>query len=242
MPPSSGHTYLVPDRRRLTILVLLASLLVASALCVATVQVRIRHSHDTSYRFLDWNLFLAWIPLAFALAAHESAGRRRAYLTVPFGLLWLLFFPNAPYVLTDFIHLQQSPTTPLWYDGLMISSFAWTALILGFVSLYLMQTVWRQAAGGFIAWCGVIGALALGSLGVYIGRYVGYNSWDALLHPLQVARVIHAHLEDPFHQPRLEESLLVLTGFLTIAYSAFYCVTSLRLNIQRRELGRPDHA
>jgi len=230
------------DRRRLTIPVLLLSLLVASALCVATVEVRIRHSHDTAYRFLDWNLFLAWIPLALALAAHRASFRRRPYLTVPLGLLWLLFFPNAPYVLTDFIHLQDSTTTPLWYDGLMISSFAWTALILGFVSLYLMQTIWRQAVGGFLAWCGVIAALALASLGVYIGRYVGYNSWDALLHPFQVARVINAHLENPFHQPRLEESLGILTGFLTIAYSAFYCVTSLRFTIQRRELSGPDHA
>ena len=63
------------------------------------------------------------------------------FLTFALGTLWLLFFPNAPYMLTDFIHLRQSPTTPLWYDGLMISSFAWTALLLGFVSLYLMQPI-----------------------------------------------------------------------------------------------------
>jgi uncharacterized membrane protein len=233
----------MPDRRRLTLLLLVLSLLVASALCVATVELRIRHSHDPSYRFLDWNLFLAWIPLVFALAAHAASGRRRGYVTVPFGLLWLLFFPNAPYMLTDFIHLQESSTTPLWYDGLMISSFAWTALVLGFVSLYLMQTIWRRAVGSLMGWIGVIGALALGSLGVYIGRFVGYNSWDALLHPVQVARVINAHLENPFHQPRLEESVIVLTGFLTIAYTAFYSLTSLRLDTsRRRQLTGRDHA
>jgi uncharacterized membrane protein len=221
------------DGRLRSTLALLLSLLVASALCVATVEVRIRHSHDSSYRFLDWNLFLAWIPLALALAAHASSRRGHGLLTFPLGMLWLLFFPNAPYMLTDFIHLRQSPTTPLWYDGLMISSFAWTALLLGFVSLYLMQTTWHRAAGAIVGWVGVIGALALGSLGVYIGRFVGYNSWDALLHPTEVARLIKAHLDNPLHNPRLEEALVVLTGFLTAAYAAFFTATSLHLNTQR---------
>ncbi len=212
---------------------LLLWLLVASALCAATVEVRIRHSHDDAYRFLDWNLFLAWVPLAFALAAHASSGRRYSLLTFPFGLLWLLFFPNAPYMLTDFIHLHQTPTAPLWYDGLMISSFAWTALLLGFVSLYLMHTIWRRTTGGLIAWTGVIGALALASVGVYIGRFVGYNSWDALLHPHQVGHLINTRLnENPLHNPRLEESLVVLTGFLTVAYAVFYGATGLYLNAQ----------
>ncbi len=194
------------ERRLRTTVALVLSLLVASALCVATVEVRIRHSHDASYRFLDWNLFLAWIPLALALAAHASYRRGHRVLTVPLGMLWLLFFPNAPYMLTDFIHLRQSPTTPLWYDGLMISSFAWTALLLGFVSLYLMQTIWHRAAGALLGWVGVIGALALGSLGVYVGRFVGYNSWDALLHPIAVARLVKkAHLDDPFHDPRTQQ-------------------------------------
>ena len=136
----TGHTYVMRVQLR-TILALVLSLLVASALCAATVEVRIRRSHGPAYRFLDWNLFLAWIPLALALAALASSRHGRGFLTFVLGILWLLFFPNAPYMLTDFIHLRQSPTTPLWYDGLMISSFAWTALLLGLVSLYLMQTI-----------------------------------------------------------------------------------------------------
>lgn len=228
------------DRRPPTIAALLLSLLVASALCAATVEIRIRHSHHDAYRFLDWNLFLAWVPLAFALAANASSHRRHSLLTFPLGLLWLLFFPNAPYMLTDFIHLHQSPTAPLWYDGLMISSFAWTALLLGFVSLYLMQTVWRRSAGALIAWICVIAALALASIGVYIGRFVGYNSWDALLHPHQVWHLISTKLdENPLHNPRLEESLVALTGFLAVAYAAFYSATGLHLNTQsRRPTGR----
>lgn len=228
----------VRDRTALTFAALLLSLALASALCVAAVEFRIRHTHGSSYRFLDWNLFLAWIPLTLALAAHACSRHRQPVLTSVLGVLWLLFFPNAPYMLTDFIHLQQSTTTPLWYDGLMISSFAWTALLLGFVSLYVMQTIWRRAAGAAVAWSAVVGALALGSLGVYIGRFVGYNSWDALLHPVGLARLLRNQFHDPLHDGRLDGTVVVLTGFLVVAYAAFYAATNLQLNSQRRPPGR----
>jgi uncharacterized membrane protein len=221
-----------PERRRLGLASLILGLAIASVLCVSLVQLRSRYGGE-SFRFLDWNLFLAWAPLAFALGAYQSARHRFYVATAPLGVAWLLFFPNAPYMLTDFIHLQQSPPTPLWYDGLMLSAFAWTALLLGFVSLYLMQAVWRRAAGTLAGWVGVVAVLALGSLGVYIGRFVGLNSWDALLHPNRVADVIKSQLRDPLHRPRLAESLVVLTSFLTVAYAVFSSSAGLRLQVER---------
>jgi len=143
-------------------------------------------------------------------------------------------------MLTDFIHLRESSTTPLWYDGLMISSFAWTALLLGFVSLYVMQTIWRRAVGAVAAWLAVVAALALGSLGVYIGRFVGYNSWDALLHPVVLARLLDAQLRDPFQDPRLEETVVVLTSFLAVAYAAFYSAANLHLSGRSLSGGPPN--
>ena len=79
---------------------------------------------------------LAWVPLVLALAASACAQRRLWPLAGGLGVLWLLFFPNAPYMLTDFIHLRQTVETPLWYDALMLSSFAWTGLLLGFASVH----------------------------------------------------------------------------------------------------------
>jgi uncharacterized membrane protein len=165
----------VRDRRALTIPALLA----ASALCVATVALREHHTGSDFYRFLIWNLVLAWVPLVLALAAYASARRGARGTSVAFGVLWLLFFPNAPYLLTDFIHLRETPATPLWYDALMLASFAWTGLVLGYASLYLMQMIWQRAVGT-LSWLGVVAALALASLGVYVGRFLGFNSWDAL--------------------------------------------------------------
>jgi len=215
------------DRRALAIPALLA----ASAFCVATVAWREHHTGSDFYRFLIWNLVLAWVPLVLALAAYASARRRASGVTVAFGLMWLLFFPNAPYLLTDFIHLQETPTTPLWYDALMLASFTWTGLVLGYASLYLMQMIWERAVGA-LSWLGVVSALALASIGVYVGRFLRFNSWDALVRPRRLAQVINANLENPLQHPRLIASLLILTAALTIGYLIVYSAAGTRLELQ----------
>jgi len=216
----------VRDRRGLTI----AALLAASALCVATVAVREHHSGSDFYRFLVWNLVLAWVPLVFALAAYAGARRGASVASFVFGVLWLLFFPNAPYLLTDFIHLQETPTTPLWYDALMLASFAWTGLLLGYASLYLMQMIWERAVGA-LSWLGVVAVLALASFGVYVGRFLRFNSWDALVRPRRLAQVIHANLENPLQHPRLIASLVALTASLTIGYLIVYGAAGTQLEL-----------
>jgi len=220
----------VRDRRALAI----PALLIASTLCVATVEYRGHHTGDAMYRFLVWNLFLAWIPFACALGAYVLARRRSGPGVVVLGVLWLLFFPNAPYMLTDFIHLGESPAAPLWYDALMLASFAWTALVLGFASLYLMQMIWQRAVGPGVAWLGVLGALLLASFGVYLGRFLGFNSWDALVRPRQILDVIGNDLENPFEHPRLFASLIALTASLTVAYTILYSFAGVRMELERR--------
>ena len=111
----------------------------------------------------------------------------------------------------------------------MLSAFAWTGLLLGFVSLLLMQTIVRKATNSSIAWVGAIGALALASFGIYLGRFELLNSWDALLHPIRVAHLV-LRQDGPLH-PQLEGSLLALTVCLTIAYLAFFSTTVLRLEL-----------
>jgi hypothetical protein len=149
---------------------LIAALAGASALSVAALLVEIGETGSSFYRFLVWNLFLAWVPLAAALACYGFA-RVRAYgLAVGAGVVWLLFFPNAPYMLTDYVHIREiHPTSPVWWDALMLSSFVWTGLMLGFASLFLMQSVWRAHVGRISSWLLVVLALALASFGVYLG-------------------------------------------------------------------------
>jgi uncharacterized membrane protein len=160
-------------------------------------------------------------PVPVGTAAYASARRRNQIATAAYSVLWLLFFPNAPYLLTDFIHLQESQTTPLWYDALMLASFAWTGLVLGFASLYLMQVIWDRVVSPFWSWLGVIGALGLASFGVYLGRFLRFNSWDALVRPRRIAHVIATEIDNPFGNPRLVVAML-LTAALTIGYLLVY--------------------
>jgi hypothetical protein len=138
------------SRRRLaTILGLFA----ASLFCVALVVVRDVHTGNLDFRYLIWNLFLAWIPFALAVFVYDRWRRRRGgLLLLALGVLWLLFFPNAPYIATDFVHLQHDPLAPYWYDAVTIAAFAWMGVLLGFASLYLMQTVVRQWRGAVAGW------------------------------------------------------------------------------------------
>ena len=204
----------------------IAALLAASILCVGLLELRIRETGDGFYRFLVWNLFLAWVPLAFATAAYARSRRGLDPVVLALLVPWLLFFPNAPYLLTDFIHLAEGPA-PLWYDALMLSAFAWTGLLLGFASLFLVQLILRRAFGAGVAWLGVFGVLALGSIGVYIGRFVRLNSWDVFLHPRYVVEVVHARLvAEP---PELAQALVALTAFLSVGYLVVYSFATLKL-------------
>ena len=216
----------MPGRRTLAV----AALIAASSLCVALLEIRVHETGSSFYRFLIWNLTLAWVPFVLAVAAYVRARRRVDVIVWALLVPWLLFFPNAPYLLTDFIHLDEGPA-PLWYDALMLSAFAWTGLMLGFGSLYLVQAILRRAFGSTVAWVGVLGALGLASLGVYIGRFIRFNSWDALLHPVQVANVIRDQLGSvPL---RTAEGIVALTAFLAVGYLVVYSFADLRLELER---------
>jgi len=192
----------------------------ASALAVAALLVQIHETGNSFYRFLVWNLFLAWVPLAAALIAHALDRLGAHTPATGAGIVWLVFFPNAPYMLTDYIHLRETPHgSPLWWDALMLSSFVWTALMLGFFSLYLMQNAWgAYVRSRFVSWLLAALALTLGSFGVYLGRFVHINSWDALLHPRNVAHIVATQVENPINHPRLVGTIGLLTAFLLIGY------------------------
>ena len=176
---------LKPFRFRLTILGLLA---MASLVSIALFRFRIRISGNTDYDFLVWNLFLAWLPLGMSyLASSFSKKRRYIALTLPIAaILWLLFFPNAPYIVTDLFHLRHPrENVPIWYDTLLINWFAWTGVLLGVFSLFMMHDIVRRSFGRIIGWLFVLSVGTLCGVGIYIGRFLRWNSWDVLLNPYQ---------------------------------------------------------
>lgn len=210
------------------------SLLAASVLSIATLAAQVYDTHDHRYTFLVWNLFLAWVPLIAAALAFALARRGVGPLVMVLGVVWLLFFPNAPYVLTDFIHLQGNGPSPLWFDALMLSSFAWTALMLGFTSLYLIHAIIGRHAGAGLGWVVVVGALGLASFGVYLGRFARFNSWDVVTRPHHVLSVIRQEIDSPLHDPKMVAALLVLTAFLLVGYLVVYAFAALPIELTER--------
>jgi uncharacterized membrane protein len=178
------------------------------------------------YFNLVWNIGLAWIPYLCSLAAIVIA---RAYphqwwlLILP-GMLWLIFFPNAPYILTDFLHLDERPSIPLWYDILMLVSFAWTGLFLAITSLRTMQILVRSYLGWSISWIFVALALGLSGLGIYLGRFERWNSWDLFFHPKTIAKDVAIMLANPLDNLRFVGFTILYTAFLFVCYLTFISV------------------
>ena len=211
-------------------LVVLAGLVVASALCLGLELVREHRYGAYDFRFLIWNLILAWIPLLLALLVYDRYRRGRSMLVLaPALVLWLLFLPNAPYIVTDFVHLSAGSPAPLWLDGVELSAFAWTGMLLGFVSLYLVHAVARHRLGAVPSWVGVLCVLALVSVGVYLGRVKRWNSWDLLTQPGARLAQLHAHLGDPASLTRAVGISLAVTCLLAAAYLVFYVLMAVRL-------------
>ena len=215
-------------RRVATVLGLFA----ASLFCVALVVVRNVHAGNGNFRYLIWNLFLAWIPFALAVFVYDRWRRRRGgVLLLVLGALWLLFFPNAPYIATDVVHLRHDPLSPYWYDAVTIAAFAWMGVLLGFASLYLMQTVVRQWGGAVAGWIFAFFAIGLGSLGIYLGRVLRLNSWDALEHPSVLPRILHTVARNPFAYQEAIAITLVFTLALSFAYFLLYNVAAVGLEL-----------
>jgi uncharacterized membrane protein len=206
--------------RRLAVLAALGAL---SAFVVGLVAFRVAYTHTLDNAGLVWNLLLAWIPLGLALLLYDRRVRRAGLATLAgLGLLWLLFFPNAPYIVTDFEHLAGSTGEKFWYDGVLIALAATTGLLVGFVSLYLLQAIVRRGVGARYAWLFVFAALGLGSFGVYLGRVLRWNSWDVFVRPGSLAADLAAALVDPLAHPRPIGITLLFTSFLVAGYLLFY--------------------
>jgi uncharacterized membrane protein len=206
-------------------------LVAASLVCVGLIVARSWYSRTYHYWFLLWNLALAWVPFVFAALAYSLASTRRAVRYVfiaAAALVWLVFFPNAPYILTDFLHLgSMGDIVPGWYDVLMLFWFAWTGLLLGVVSLYLMQEIVTRGLGVVAGWLFVVVAAGLGSIGIYLGRFLRWNSWDLVRRPGPLADELLGRVTDPGSQPRLLGFTMLFALLFLFVYTGVYIFAKL---------------
>jgi len=182
-------------------------------------------SHSLAGSGLVWNLLLAWAPYLCGLWVaylHQQNQRQWWRLVLP-SALWLIFFPNAPYIVTDLWHLRECPPIPMWYDIGLFVTFAWTGCFLGVASLHSMQTVVKNYLGRAISWVFVIGALGSGGFGIYLGRFLGWNSWDLIANPVAVLHDMAAWL---FHPRTHLQTYAFAFLFAAILFACYLMFTS----------------
>lgn len=201
----------------------------ASSVCVVLVLARIVWTRDINYAFLIWNLFLAWVPLALSLIARDlyQNGERRTLRLVALAGAWLLFLPNAPYIFTDLIHLTTRFYRHFWIDLVLILICAFTGLVLGFVSLYLMQSVVARMFGRLTSWLFVAASAGLCSLGIFLGRFLRFNSWDIFLRPDKIYRGLDTWMDAGAPHMSSAAFLVLFSTFLFVAYVTLYALTHL---------------
>ena len=215
----------------------------ASVVSVALLSAKIILSGQWSHVYLIWNLFLAWLPLLLALLVchrYETSADRGWKFFALCGA-WLLFFPNAPYMVTDIIHLWSRHGRHFWIDLVLVVLFAWIGLILGCLSLWLMQRIVSRAFGGPAGWCFVAVSAGLCGFGVYLGRFLRWNSWDAVLNPLDLLGDIVQPMAHPMAHRHDALFIAVFGLFVFLAYSTVYSLIHFRVAIDSGNDGATLH-
>jgi len=223
------------DVRQFKLFIMLS---LSTLFCLSLIGVRLHHLHihleditnstdyymlrgTSTFFFLIWNLFLAWIPYGLALCidkVHQQFSSR--VLTLGCLFVWLLFLPNAPYLITDLVHLKWRSPIPYWYDIMLFVSFAWTGLLLCLVSLFEIHFFLRKHLAKRWSWPILLSVIFLTGVGVYIGRFLRWNSWDILTQPISLIKDLIQLLTAPGSFPG-SGSVIVLSVFITLAYLTF---------------------
>lgn len=176
---------------------------------------RIFYSGSLMYTFFAWNLFLAAIPLLMSTLLTRAKNKPAQWLLLA---VWLLFFPNALYIITDLVHLKHRYPVPLWFDIILVFSAAINGLIIAYLSLQqvelFLQTRLNTGKTNLI----LFGCLFLSSFGIYLGRMLRWNSWDVLLNPFDLTRDIIHPVISPLRHSHTWEMTIILTAFFSIFY------------------------
>jgi uncharacterized membrane protein len=181
--------------------------------------IRIYFTGSPLFLFLNWNLFLAFIPWALTtyiqLKPHILKNK---FALTSIVATWLLFFPNAPYIVTDLFHLRLSTAAPLWFDTVLIMSFSWAGLVFGFVSLMDIESLISNRLSPLVKQLTISSLLFLSAFGIYLGRFLRWNSWDILRDPMHLFSDIGNRILNPVDHPTTWGVTLLMGLLLNMMY------------------------
>ena len=194
-------------------------LLVSCCFSSLLVCARITATGYFTYLFLVWNLFLAFIPYAISEWFHQRIQvmeNRWKRLIVLAG--WLLFIPNSFYIVTDLFHLEQFDNAPKWFDLLLLFSFAWNGLLFGILSVRRIETIITAIYGERYSILFLLVVMWLNAFGIYIGRYLRYNSWDVIGRPFSLFGEMVEVIFHPFRNSMEWGMITLWAAFMALFY------------------------
>jgi uncharacterized membrane protein len=213
------------DSGRLNESIFLGSL---CAICFALSILRYAYTETLAFfTFPNWNLFLAFLPWLFStiITIYPQIQKNKLILIV-LVLSWLVFFPNSFYILTDLFHLYGRASVSKWFDLVMILSYAWVGLMFGFMSLWdIEKIIGKRIRKNFVPIVSLI-LLFLGSFGIYMGRFLRWNSWDIIREPFNIFYDISDKVLNPFQNKGIWGMTVMMFMFLSMVYFSFRFVKS----------------
>jgi uncharacterized membrane protein len=208
----------------------------ASVVCLALLGIRLVIAPEDQLGYMAWNLGLAWIPVVLGWVILRAArGAAHGPVLVPAVAAWILFLPNAPYLLTDLVHLRDRADGIPALDLVMLAAFALTGLLLFVVSVAAIQEAARLRLGHRVARGVVPACIWLSSAGIYLGRVLRWNSWDVLADPVgRVGRLL-GHLGDPATLAVAAVFTAGVGACLHVAYAALVRFGARAARVERRK-------
>ncbi len=189
--------------------------------------VRIVITQKLTFIFFGWNLFLAIVPIVISQQLkYQSKLNFKSFVLLA---LWLLFFPNAPYIITDLFHFTERPPVPKWYDLILIISAVWNGLVIGVISLMQVEHFLKKHITA--RWVKVIIFMSslLCGYGVFIGRYVRLNSWDIVTNPTTVLYACVQYFFKPWNHVFAWVFIVLFASLFVIVYFTLKQIALLKL-------------
>lgn len=185
--------------------------------CIVLSLIRYKITDTRIFLFLNWNLFLAVIPFIISSYLINKKTQNKAIILLMITV-WIIFFPNAPYIFTDLFHLKNRDSAPIWFDLILILSFAWTGMTFGFMSLRHIESMINPYLSSFQKNAIIIFFLFLSSFGIYLGRFLRWNSWHIINKPLLILNDISDRIIYPTEHPRTWGLTILMGILLNIMY------------------------
>lgn len=195
------------------------ALIIISVFSVLLSFGKVMHSGYLTFLTLSWNLLLAWIPYLISRYGFQKEQGKNTK-NIIFFIIWILFLPNAPYLITDFIHLNiKGPYR--WLEIVIFSSYGLSGLLLFQLSILHFKNIFLSKYSKITRQFIIVFLSGICAYGIYLGRILRCNSWEIVSDPIGLA---HSIFNSIFHNPNLFNAFyinVIFTLFLYISIIVF---------------------